>query len=250
MKKIVYLLFLTLISCSSPKNVIYFSDAPRFEKKDMAQKYVNYIQKDDLLSIVVGSKSPDLALPFNPLLQTSEGNDINSLERGYLVSAQGNIIFPILGDIYVEGLTHSGLSELISKRLIDDGFIQDPTVTVKLLNYKISVLGEVNSPGIKKITTERVNIFEILSMAGDLTIFGKRDNISIIREENGKREIAYVDISSKNIFDSPYYFLRQNDIVYIEPNPKKEKLSVSNPTTLATIFSGAALLAAIINLLK
>lgn len=250
MKKLFYLLTLIItVSCATPTNVIYFADAERFYKEEVRHTYVNRIQKDDLLSIIVGSKSPELAIPFNILPLTATPTQLNNEANkdGYLVSPDGDIIFPILGKIHATGLTHAALSDTITNRIKREGYINDPTVTVKLLNYKISVLGEVNTPGMKKINSDRVTIFEALSMAGDLTIYGKRDNISIIREDNGKREIAYVDISNKNIFASPYYYLAPNDVLYIEPNKKKIRQSVGNPNALATVFSGTSLLVTIIN---
>lgn len=251
MRKLFYILIpLLLASCATPKNLVYFADAKRFNEQNMIHDYVNKIQKDDLLSITVGSKSPELALPFNNLTPSQvnlKNTEIN--KDGYLVSPEGEIIFPILGKLNVMGMTHNQLSDSISSRIKKEGYINDPTVTVKLLNYKISVLGEVNTPGMKKIESDRVTIFEALSMAGDLTIYGKRANISIIREGNGKREIAYVDISNKDIFTSPYYYLRPNDVIYVEPNEKKIKQSVNNPAALSTIFSASSLLVTIINFL-
>lgn len=252
MKKLIYFsLLIVTLSCSTPKNVVYFADAERFSKEEVRHTYVNQIQKDDQLSITVGSKSPELALPFNTLLQNNSSAQLNNEANkdGYLVSPNGEIIFPILGKIHVIGLTHNELADTIANRIKREGYINDPTVTVKLLNYKISVLGEVNTPGMKKIDSDRVTIFEALSMAGDLTIYGKRENISIIREDNGKREIAYVDISNKNIFASPYYYLRPNDVLYIEPNKKKVKQSVGNPNALSTIFSATSLVVTVINFL-
>lgn len=241
---------LFLVSCVTPKNLVYFADATRFEEQNMIYDYVNKIQKDDLLSITVGSKSPELALPFNNYLQSQVNTKNTEINKdGYLVSPEGEITFPILGKINVIGMTHNQLSELISTRIKVDGYINDPTVTVKLLNYKISVLGEVKDPGIKKIDSDRVTIFEALSMSGDLTIYGKRENISIVREGNGKREIAYVDISNKDIFTSPYYYLRPNDVIYVEPNEKRIKQSVNNPALLSTVFSASSLLVTIINFL-
>lgn len=249
MKKIIYYLtLLALSSCTTPKNVIYFADAERFQQQAIIQQYSSKIQKDDLLSIIVSSKSPELALPFNPLIALSSSTPGN-VESEYLVTSDGEITFPILGKLNVVGLTQDELAQFIEQRIKDEGYINDPTVTVNLKNYKISILGEVLLPGVKRIESNRITIFEALSMSGDLTIVGRRENISILREENGYREIGSIDISSKDVFDSPYYYLHPNDMVYVEPNKKKEKQSVNNPTLLATVFSGAALMVAILTLM-
>lgn len=248
MKYIISLVSLFLLSCATPKNVIYFPDAERFQKQEISQIYSSKIQQDDLLSIVVSSKSLEAAKPFN-ILNYSDGKNDPTNPQGYLVSSQGEIVFPILGKIKVKGLTHSELEDLIASRLISEGHLIDPAVGVKLLNYKISVLGEVNRPGIKKVNSDRVSIFEAISLAEDLTIYGKRENISIIREENGTRQIATIDISTKDIFNSPYYYLRPNDVIYVEPNKKKERMSVNNPVLLSTVLSATSLLTNIVNFL-
>lgn len=247
----IYLLSILLLitaSCATPTKVIYFENANRYQSEVVKQSYVNKIQKDDLLSISVGSKSQELALPFNQVPIIAQPNQtINNV--GYLVSPEGEITFPILGKIKVTNMTHAELASMIEKMIIEGQYINDPTVTIKLLNYKISVLGEVTQPGIKNITSDRITIFEALGLAGDLTIFGRRDNISLIREENGKRTVASLDINDRSIFESPYYYLHPNDVIYIEPNRKKMKSSVGNPAAMSTIFSASSLLVTIINFL-
>lgn len=249
-----YFAILTLLifaSCATPQKVIYFENASRFEAQPVIQNYVTRIQKDDLLSIVVGSKTPALAMPFNSMTQTEnpqQGSSTTQLST-YLVSPDGEIVFPILGKLKVLGLTHAELSKMIEKMIIDGQYINEPTVTVKLMNHKISVLGEVNTPGLKSVASERITIFEAISLAGDLTIFGRRDNISIIREQDGKRVVAHVDINSRSIFDSEYYYLSPNDVIYVEPNKKKMNSSVNNPAMMSTIFSASSLLVTIINFL-
>ena len=243
------LLVLVFSSCSTPKNMVYFSDTESFMGREIANSYINTIQKDDLLSITVESKTPELAVPFNQIVATANSASLKNREYGYLVNSEGNIVFPILGRMKVEGLKYSELSSIIEQRIMDGGYINDPTVNVRLLNYKIAVLGEVKTPGVKTIESERITLFDALSLAGDLTIYGKRENISIIREENGVRELARVDISSGDIFTSPYYYLHPNDIVYVEPNKKQQRQSTSNQYLLPSILSGTSLLVTIITLL-
>lgn len=245
---LLFLIFLLTVSCATPKKVIYFENAGRHQAEIVKQSYVNKIQKDDLLSIVVGSKSPELALPFNQIPIIPQQNSMLN-NAGYLVSPEGELTFPILGKMEVAGLTHAELVEKIEKMIIEGQYINDPTVTVKLLNYKISILGEVATPGIKTIATDRVTIFEALGLAGDLTIYGRRDNVSLIREENGKRTVASLDINDKTIFESPYYYLHPNDVIYVEPNKKKVRSSVGNPALLSTVFSASSLIVTIVNFL-
>lgn len=252
MRRFLFLALLLLASCVTPKNIAYIADAERFKEEAISQEYKNEIQKDDLLAITVNSKSPELTIPFNTIssvITSSASQQMPYSQTGYLVNSEGDIVFPVLGKIHVAGLTNIELAHLIESRITEEGYIKDPTVTVKLLNYKISVLGEVKIPGVKSIETERVTILEAISMAGDLTIFGKRDNITIIREVNGVREIASVNINNKEIFNSPYYYLQPNDVIYVEPNRKQQRQSVNSPYVLPTVVSALSLLASVLNII-
>ena len=243
---------LLTIACSAPKNITYFSNAEHFVQQDVMYSYDNKIQKDDVLSIVVGSKNPELVVPFNQTIVSRNPANPNANQVTlvtYLVDLNNDIIFPIIGKIKVEGLSHSELAKLIEQKIIEGEYVNDPTVTVKLTNYKISVMGEVNKPGVQHINSDRVTIYEALSLAGDLTISGLRENISVIREQDGKRTIAQVDISSKEIFESPYYYLRPNDVVYVEPNDRKKKSSTRNPAVVSSVLSGLSLIVSLANLI-
>ncbi len=138
-------------------------------------------------------------------------------EKGYLVDVDGNIDFPILGSLHVEGMTRRQLTELIKKRIIEGEYVKDPIVTVNFLNFKFSVLGEVNSVGTYEVTGDHITLLDALAMAGDLTQYSRLDRIAVIREYGNKRRIMYNDIRSKDIFNSPSYYLQQNDIIYVEP---------------------------------
>ncbi|MBQ4376393.1 MAG: polysaccharide biosynthesis/export family protein, partial [Bacteroidales bacterium] len=162
--------------------------------------------------------------------------------QGYLVNQDGVIVFPVLGELKVRGLTHHELAELIKDRLISEGHLKNPTVTVKLMNFKVSILGDVTKPGQLTVDGERITIFEALSMVGDLTIYGQRQNVTIIREENGVRTIGEVDLSSKDIFQSPYYYLHQNDVVYVEPNMRRKKNADRDPMTMTYISSAVSII--------
>ena len=218
-------------ACTSTKKIIYLQDVVPLKQQEIEQKYEVIIHGDDLLAIMVNSRDPELALPFNmPMVSYQLGSNTGGQQRvlGYLVDTNGNIDFPILGEIHVEGLTRMQLTELIKNKLIEGDLIKDPIVTVQFLNFKISVMGEVGRPGSFTISGDRITLLEALSMAGDLTIYGRRDRVGVIRENKGKRTILFHDLRSADIFNSPCYYLQQNDIVYVEPNKAKSGQSSIN----------------------
>ena len=242
-----------LAACSAPKEVLYLQDISLIKEEPIGKSYEGIIHKDDLLAIIVNSKDPELALPFNmPLITYQIGNQNIGQQRlvGYLVNQDGNIDFPILGEIHVEGLTRMQVTELIKKKLISEELIKDPIVTVQFLNFKVSVIGEVGRPGTFDISGDRITLLEALSMAGDLTIYGRRDRVAVIREKDGKRSILYHDLRSSDIFQSPCYYLQQNDIVYVEPNNAKTGQSRINSNNSASVWlSSVSVLASITSLL-
>ena len=181
----VSLLLLMLSACNSTKEVIYLQDVEPYKAQEIAQKFKMYIRTDDLLAIMVNSKDPELALPFNmPVVTYQVGTQTMPQQKilGYLVDVNGEIDFPILGKLKVAGLTRLQLTELIKQKLIEEDLIKDPVVTVQFLNFKISVMGEVARPGSFTINSDRITLLEALSMAGDLTIYGRRDRVAVIRE--------------------------------------------------------------------
>ena len=169
---------------------------------------------------------------------------------GYLVDTNGEIDFPILGKMHVAGLTRLQLTELIKQRLTEEDLIKDPVVTVQFLNYKVSVMGEVNRPGSFNISGDRITLLEALSMAGDLTIYGRRDRVAVIRENDGQRTILYHDLRSSDVFNSPCYYLQQNDIVYVEPNNSKAGQSEINQNKSVGVWlSAGSILVSIVSLI-
>ena len=169
---------------------------------------------------------------------------------GYLVDKNGEIDFPILGKLQVAGLTRLELTELIKQKLIDEDLIKDPIVTVQFLNFKVSVMGEVSRPGSFTINSDRITLLEALSMAGDLTIYGRRDRVAVIRETDGKRTILFHDLRSSDIFLSPCYYLQQNDIVYVEPNKAKAgQREINSNTSMSVWLSAVSILATISSLI-
>ena len=182
-------LIVFLTACSAPKEVLYLQDIATIKQEKIEKGYEVKIHKDDLLAIIVNSKDEELALPFNmPLVSYQIGSNYNQPRIvGYLVDQNGDIDFPVLGKMHVQGLTRMQLTELIKKKLSEGDLIKDPIVTVQFLNFKVSVIGEVSRPGTFEISGDRITLLEALSRAGDLTIHGRRDRVAVIREENGYR---------------------------------------------------------------
>ena len=237
------LLILFFSSCMAPKRVIYFQDADVRNESMVTDDYELKIKKDDVLSIVVTSKNPELVKVFNsPIVNVSvSGASASGSQKvlSYTVGVDGFINFPVLGKIKVEGMTRKELVEYIETSLIKNDYVKDPIVTVQFLNFKISVLGEVKNPGCYEIESERITILDAISKAGDLTINGKRDKVAVIRETDGKRVVTYHDLRSSDIFESPCFYLQQNDVVYVEPNKAKSSQSgiFSNVSLWISIIS-------------
>jgi polysaccharide export outer membrane protein len=233
---------LLLSACGSTKEISYLQDMNVVRMLTIKQKYEAIIHQNDLLSIYVNSKNPELTAPFNmPVAFSQVGVDVSSSQRvlGYLVDVNGDIDFPMLGKIPVEGLTRLQLTDLIKNWLTRDNLIKDPIVTVQFLNFRVSVMGEVNHPGSFTITGDRVTLLDALSMAGDLTIYGKRNRVAVIREDQNERTIMFHDLRSVNIFASPCYYLQQNDIVYVEPNRARAAQSHINQNNSVGVWLSA-----------
>ncbi|MGL5618813.1 MAG: polysaccharide biosynthesis/export family protein, partial [Tannerellaceae bacterium] len=213
-----------LCSCSA-KKITYFKDIDTMHQSasNSANEYEAVIKKDDLLAIVVSCSDPTAALPFNlpTVAYQSSSGQLSSAQslQGYLVNSTGNIDFPVIGTIHVAGKTRQQLVDQLKKELTT--YMHDPIVSVKYLNYKITVLGEVAKPGSFTIPNERITLLEALGLAGDMTVYGKRNNVLVIREINNKQLHHRVNMNSNDLFSSPVYYLQQNDVVYVEPNKAK-----------------------------
>lgn len=217
-------------SCSKTVDLLYLQDMKELNEYPVVQKYQAVIHRDDKLSIVVSGKDPALALPFNMPgtggYSIDASGDItttggNNTEAGYLVDVNGDIDFPILGKLHVEGLSRNQLTNMIKKQLVDQELLKDPLVVVNFLNFSFTVLGEVNKVGKYEVKGDRVTLLEAIAMAGDLKTTSRLDKIAVIREYGNKRRITYHDIRSKDIFTSPCYYLQQNDIIYVEATGQK-----------------------------
>lgn len=242
----------SLMSCTSSKQVVYLNNLnDTISGKINLSKatFENLIQKNDQLSIMVGGSNTADLLALNSANGMTSGVGTTSASAiGYLVEADGKIKVPYIGNVQAEGLTRLQLEDTLTQLFKD--YTKNPVVNVRFLNYYFSVLGEVTGKGRFAMPNERITILEAISMAGDLTEFGKRDNILVVREENGKRNFARVNLLSKDLFNSPYFYLRTNDVVYVEPLKSKFITRKGVPQYLAIAAVGLSLLLTIINLRK
>ena len=246
-----------LVACQSYKKVPYFQDVEVVNQVEQQEKlYDARIMPKDLLTIVVSCTNPELAIPFNLTVASNAGMAASSSSyvttqptlQAYLVDNDGNINFPVLGELKLGGLTKKEAERLVIDKL--KAYMKEiPIVTVRMVNYKISVIGEVTRPGTFTISNEKVNLLEALAMAGDMTVYGLRDNVKLIREDaNGKQQIITLNLNNAETILSPYYWLQQNDIVYVTPNKAKARNSdVGNSTSLW--FSATSILVSIVSLL-
>ena len=246
-----------LVACQSYKKVPYFQDVEVVNEANQQEKlYDARIMPKDLLTIVVSCTNPELAIPFNLTVASSAGLAASTSSnvttqaalQPYLVDNEGNINFPVLGELKLGGLTKREAEQLILDKL-KPYMKETPIVTVRMVNYKISVIGEVARPGTFTISNEKVNLLEALAMARDMTVYGLRDNVKLIREDaNGKQQIITLDLNKAETILSPYYWLQQNDIVYVTPNKAKARNSdVGNSTSLW--FSATSILVSVVSLL-
>lgn len=232
-------------SCVNSRNVTYFNNIPDTHYNSLHENLEPVLEPNDILSITVSSLNTQAAEMFNvsnvSMAQSSNAMDPNLQASGYLVDQEGFIRFPFLGKLKVGGLTKKELREEITYELENRKFLLEPIVDIRYLNYKISVLGEVARPSVLTIPSEKVTLLEALGLAGDLTIYARRDNILLIREEGGIKKLTRMDLTTDDLFRSPYYHLKSNDIIYVEPN--KAKIASTSRTTqwLPIIISSLSL---------
>jgi polysaccharide biosynthesis/export protein len=226
-------LVLTLAASCSNRNLVYFSNLSNSAPEQSVIK--NYeqpkIQAGDVLSVTVSSLNPESNVLFNnvilPATTNGTGGVIASkVNEGYLVDKSGAINFPVIGKITVAGLTKEQAVEKMTTEI--KAHVKNPIVNVRFINFKVTVIGEVNSPSTFIVTNEKINVLEALGLAGDMTAFGKRENVLIIREKDGVRSTARINLNNKDVLNSPYFYLQQNDIVYVEPE-NRTKVEQTNP---------------------
>jgi len=191
------------------------------------------IQKNDILNITVSSLNPTASADFN--LKYAP-------EKGYLVNNDGNVVMPVLGNVKAAGLTKSQLKKDITKNILDKQLLLDPLVEIRHLNYEVTVLGEVSHPSVITVPSEQISLVKALGLAGDMTIYGKRTNVLLIREENGKRTTTHIDLTSSEFLQSPYYYLKPNDLIYVEPSKSKVETASRSLILLPILLSTVSLL--------
>lgn len=232
----VLLLFISTVflsSCATP-NVAYFQAVPTGTAEQVLNTLDIRVRPEDKISILVNSKDPALMNLFNlPIVSRQVGMTTGMSNSqgisGYTVDKSGDIDFPVLGSVHVAGMTREEIAAHIKAELIERNLVKDPVVTVEYMNLTVSVLGEVSHPGRFNIDKDRLSLLEAISMAGDLTVYGKRDNVLVQREENGKKVLYRVNLNSgSDLYASPVYYLQQNDVVYVEPNDVRARQATVN----------------------
>ncbi len=244
-----WLVLILISSCVSPKELVNFK--PLNPVTLSPQQVVNDVdltaQPEDLLRITVSSLDPAAAVPFNlpeednQRNQNSGGGGILQVEltTGYFIDKEGYIDFPVLGPLYVEGMTLTEIKRLIIGKLSED-YLRNPVINIRFLNFKVTVLGEVASPGLVRLSNKRVTILDAIGIVGDFTAYANRTNILVAREEDGVRTFARLDLQNEDIFSSPYFYLQQNDIIYVEPINARVA-TVADPASRIIQYASAAL---------
>ncbi len=251
MKKLLFSIFAAAVllfstSCNSYKQVPYFQNIDSISLAASQGLYDARIMPKDLLTITVSTLDPNAARPFNLIVSNTFAAN-NSLTTGqgslqtYLVDNSGNINFPVIGKVAVQGLTKEEIQDLLAEKIKPYlSATENPIVTVKMASYRVTVLGEVARPGVIPVTTEKMSILEALAQAGDLTIYGRRDNVILLREDaTGQKHHVRLNLNDAHLINSPYYYLQQNDQIYVEPNKVKAKTSeISQSTTIWFTLTG------------
>lgn len=242
-------------SCVSRQEVVYFQGLEQVQNRIDDEKHKNLrIKPSDLLTISVSAPQQEAALPFNlPVIGVPQGGmDMGVTVNGrqqmqtYLVDKSGFIDFPVLGKVKASSFSQEQLSSNLKKQI--SSFVQDPIVNVRVVNFQVSVLGEVNRPGTFEVQDDYFSLPQALGMAGDMSIYGRRDNVLVVREEGGVKTHAYLDLSDAEVINSPYYYLQQNDVVYVEPN-KAQRQSASYNRNAGIYISIASVLVSLAVLL-
>lgn len=232
MKKylLIVLIFPMLFSsCMSKKKIVYLQGAQNFNSTSF--NYEPIIQNDDRISIRVTTLEPEASIPFN--IETIATSVTNNISNGYLVDGKGTIDFPVLGTISISGFTIDQVKTMLKEKLAV--YIKDPVINIRLLNFKVTLLGDVTNPGIKAFSTNRVTLLEAIGAASDLTIFGKRNNILLVRDFQGIKTFNRIDITQADFVNSPFYYLDQNDVIYVEA--RKAKIDANALPNLSIIVS-------------
>lgn len=239
-------------SCISGKKITYFQNMQDLEQKIDQSKKSLKIKSNDLLTISVAAENIESVRPFNlPVIALSDnGTSVTGARQlqTYLVDAEGNIEFPVIGTVHVGDLTRAEVSDLLQEKI--SAYVQNPIVNVRIANFQVTILGEVNSPGTYSIPDEYLSLSKALGFAGDLTIYGKRENVLVIREGEEGKTYAYLDLTDSEVLNSPYYYLQQNDVIYVEPNNAAKQAAAYNRNASVYISIASVLISIIILITK
>ena len=244
------LLLVLLASCIDTRKAVYFNDVAERGVVSSLAGLEPVIRANDLLSIQVSSKDLASTAIFNaPNAPVSaNGAPITGLQQaaGYLVDQQGSINFPMLGQVSAAGKSKKTLEQEIGKALVDKQLLFDPIVNIRYLNYRVTVLGEVARPGVVQVPSEQISILEAIGLAGDLTVYGKRENVLLIRQEGGQKRMERINLNSSQLLSSPYYYLQSNDVIYVEPEKAKVATGTRGQQLLPYIISGVSIVALVL----
>ena len=236
-------------SCVNTKSTTYFNNGKDTIIYQRVHESEALIQKKDILSISITSLNQEASIVFNTTnsfaISSSSVSGINTQSSGYLVDANGYIQLPILGSIKADNLTKKQLKENITNIILEKKLLVDPIVNIRHLNYEVTVIGEVGKPSVITVPNEKISLIKALGLAGDITIYGKKDNVLLIRESEGIKEVKYINLNSRDFLSSKYYYLQPNDIVYVESN-KNKVASVSRGTQLLPVILSSLSVAAIV----
>ncbi|MGB3143941.1 MAG: polysaccharide biosynthesis/export family protein [Maribacter sp.] len=233
---IVLFIVLLVSSCATRKDVVYFQDASSYETIVSDNSYSNKFKVDDVVNIHISTLDPQASLPFN-LFRGSQESGMRPEQVDYIIDKNGEIDFPVIGKIKLVGLSSEEAKNLLTEKLKD--YLKDPIINIRIQNFTVTVLGEVNRPGTFPVNGEQITVLEAIGLASDLTIKGKRDNVMVIRDFNGTKVYTRLDLTKKEAMNSPVYYLTQNDVVYVEPNNSAIKTSTldNRASIYLSIFS-------------
>lgn len=235
-------------SCVSTQKSVYFNNLSDTVIAPVKGNFEPVIHKNDVLQIIVSSMNPEDAIVFNtPSVASTGATGGGTQVAGYLVSEQGFIEYPVLGQVKAAGLTKDQLTVYLRDELNNKKLMKDPVVSVRFLNYRVTVLGEVSRPGVVNINNEKMSILEALGMAGDITIYGKKENVLLIRDIDGQRVIKRLNLNDNGILSSPYYYLQTNDVVYVEPTTPRVRNANGSRQIIPIILSSISLLVVVLD---
>lgn len=238
------MILILFTSCASKKDVVYFQNTGSFETIVDKNSFTPKFKVDDLVNIHVSTLDPEASVPFNLFRGASEGG-LRPEQVDYLIDQDGEIDFPVIGKVKISGLSAEEVRVLLRKKLED--YLKDPIINIRLQNFTVTVLGQVNRPGTYPVNGERITILEALGLAGDLGVKGVRENVMVIRDFDGTKVYTRIDLTKKEAMSSPVYYLTQNDVVYVEPNQSAiTSSSLDNRATIAISIASTLITATVI----